>query len=283
VGAASSEREDRPAAPREGHTAHQRTHVLSVAGKPGAQVPLPLAFSTPVRTDLIRRAVVASQSLRRQPHSTAPTAGLRHSVEWSGKGRGVARTPRLMNSMTGAQAPNTVGGRPAHPPRVETIWAKKINTHERRLAFAAALAATRELDRVRARGHRIPDGVHLPLVVEEALEDIETAAEARRLLERLKLSDDIERARAGVSRRSGRARRRGRGRREPKGPLVVTSAPGRARGFRNLSGVDVVPVGRLGTEDLAPGGDPGRVTVFSRTALDRLRARLGETEGAVAS
>ena len=258
----------------EGHRPHHRVHLLNLQGKPGEPVTLPLAFSSDVREDLIRRAVVAAQSHRRQPHGTKPTAGRRHSVEWSGKGRGVARTPRLMGGMRGAQAPNTVGGGAAHPPRVETIWTKKINIKERRLAFEAALAATRVSDLAKARGHDVPDGLHLPVVLEAPLEDITTAAEARAILGRLKLWTDVERAGDGVHVRAGRGKRRGRLRRSPRSLLVVTSAPGKARGFQNLSGVDVVPVARLGTEDLAPGGSAGRLTLYSLSALDALRSRL---------
>ena len=123
-------------APTEHPFPHHRVHLLKLDGKEHSTVTLPLAFSQPVRIDLIRRAVVAAQSHRRQPYGTSLTAGRRHSVQWSGKGKGVARTPRLMGSMRGAQAPNTVGGRPAHPPRTDTIWGKKINRTERRLAFA---------------------------------------------------------------------------------------------------------------------------------------------------
>lgn len=258
----------------EGHRPHHRVHLLNLQGKPGEPVTLPLAFSSDVREDLIRRAVVAAQSHRRQPHGTKPTAGRRHSVEWSGKGRGVARTPRLMGGMRGAQAPNTVGGGAAHPPRVETIWTKKINIKERRLAFEAALAATRVSDLAKLRGHDVPDGLHLPVVLEAPLEDITTAAEARAILGRLKLWTDVERAGDGVHVRAGRGKRRGRLRRSPRSLLVVTSAPGKARGFQNLSGVDVVPVARLGTEDLAPGGSAGRLTLYSLSALDALRSRL---------
>lgn len=258
---------------------HHRVHILTVKGAEGSAIQLPEAFSTPLRPDLIRRAVVAAQANRRQPHSTSPTAGRRHSVEWSGKGQGVSRTPRLMDSNRGAQAPNTVGGAQAHPPRTETIWAKKINVKERRLAFRSALAATREATLARARGHTVPDGLHLPIVVEDPAEKVETAADARKMLSALKLWDDIERARDGVHVRAGRGKRRGRFRREPKSLLVVTSAPGKARGFRNLSGVDVVALTRLGTEDLAPGGTPGRLTIFTHAALEGLRARL-EVENA---
>ncbi len=264
-------------APSEPATPHHRVHLLDLQGKPGASVTLPIAFSQPVRPDLIRRAVVAAQSHRRQPYGTTPTAGLRHSVEWSGKGRGVARTPRLMDSMRGAQSPNTVGGRPAHPPEVDRIWSKKINRKERHRAFASALAATREEKLAKARGHAIPHGLHLPVVLEDPLEDVRTSADARLVLVRLKLWADVERAREGTHlRSSGRARRRGRVRRTPRSLLVVTSAPGKALGFRNLAGVEVVPAGRLATEDLAPGGVAGRLTLFSRGAVESLRTRLGE-------
>lgn len=253
---------------------HPHVPLVTLKGSSGPTVTLPLAFSTPVRPDLIRRAVVAAQSHRIQPHGTRPLAGLRHSVEWSGKGRGVARTPRLMDSMRGAQAPNTVGGRPAHPPRVETIWRKKINSKERQRAFAAALAATRDLQIVRARGHRVADDTHLPLVVEDPIEAVESSKAASEFLQRLGLLEDIDRARNGTHIRAGRGKRRGRLRREPSSVLVVTSAPGKAVGFRNLAGVDVVPIGRLGTEDLAPGGDPGRLTIFSQAAITALTVRL---------
>ncbi len=265
-----------PPAAHEHATPHHRVPLVGVNGKSGATVALPLAFSSPLRPDLVHRAVVAAQSHRIQPHGTAPTAGARHSVRWSGKGKGVSRTPRLMDSMRGAQAPNTVGGRPAHPPKVERIWTKKINRKERRLAFASALAATREAKLAAARGHAVPSGLHLPVVLEDPVEEIRTSAGARELLERLHLWNDIARSRDGVHLRAGRGRRRGRVRRTPRSLLVVTSAPGKALGFRNLSGVDVVPVLRLATEDLAPGGAAGRLTLFSHAAVESLRARLGE-------
>lgn len=263
--------------PPPSHPPHHRVQLLDLEGKPEKQLTLPLAFSQTVRPDLIRRAVVAAQSHRRQPYGTSPTAGLRHSVEWSGKGRGVARTPRLMDSMRGAQAPNTVGGRPAHPPRVERRWEKKVNRKERRLAFASALAATREPALASARGHELPSGVHLPLVLADPVEGIRNASDARRLLKRLKLWADVERARSGTHfTSSGRARRRGRVRRTPRSVLLVTAGPGRGLGFRNLAGVDVVTAQRLTTEDLAPGGTAGRLTIFSHAAVESLRARLGE-------
>jgi large subunit ribosomal protein L4e len=267
-----------PAVPPEPHLVHHRAAVLDLKGHPGEPVPLPLAFSEPVRPDLIRRAVDAARSARHQPHGTSLTAGRRHSVQWSGKGKGVSRSPRLMGSMTGAQAPNTVGGGQAHPPRVNTIWTKRINVKERRRAFRAALAATREASLVKARGHRIPDSLDLPIVLDTPVEGVRATGEAEALLARLKLGADLERAKDGIHVRAGRGKMRGRLRRAPRSLLLVTSAPGLARGFQNLPGVDVVPVGRLGTEDLAPGGAPGRLTLYSKLALERLGARLEETK-----
>jgi large subunit ribosomal protein L4e len=264
-----------PATP--GHVAgHHRVHILDLKGKPGETVTLPAAFSSHVRPDLIQRAVVSAQANRRQPHGTGRMSGMKHSTRWSGKGKGVARTPRLMDSMRGAQAPNTVGGRQSHPPRAATIWSKKMNVKERHLAFAAALAATREARLARARGHTFPEDLHLPVVLADPLEDVTSSADARQVLDAIHLWEDVERARDGVHLRAGRGKRRGRARREPKSLLVVTSAPGKARGFRNLSGVDVVSIHRLGTEDLAPGGTPGRLTLFTPASLAALRGRLGE-------
>ncbi len=258
----------------EHHPPHHRAPVLALDGSSTEHVQLPLAFSEPVRPDLIRRAVLAARANRRQAYGTSPTAGLRHSVQWSGKGKGVSRTPRLMDSMRGAQAPNTVGGRPAHPPRTDRIWTLKINTKERKKAFASALAATREERLARARGHAIPEGLTLPLIVEPGIEAIRETREAVSLLDRLNLASDVERAQDHSHLRAGRGKRRGRVRRTPRSLLVVTAGPGQASGFRNLPGVDVVDVRRLTTEDLAPGGDPGRVTIFSRAALSSLAERL---------
>jgi large subunit ribosomal protein L4e len=269
AGAAPAPVPARPHAP-----ARHRVPVLSLAGKAGAALTLPLAFSAPLRPDLVQRAVVAARSRRRQPHGTGRGSGRRHSVEWSGKGQGVARTPRLMDSQRGAQAPNTVGGGAAHPPRAATIWAKAMNWRERRLAFAAALAATREPTLVRARGHRFSDSLPLPVVLEDPLEEVGTTQEASQILGRLDLADELARARDGVHVRAGRGKRRGRRTQQPRSLLVVVTSTGKARGFRNFSGVDVVPIGRLSTEDLAPGGVAGRLTLFTPASLAALENRL---------
>lgn len=256
-----------------------RVHVLSLEGKPGATITLPALFSRPIRPDLIARAVRVAQANRRQPYGPSRKAGMRHSVMWSGKGHGVARTPRLMESNRGAQAPNTVGGRGAHPPKPGRILTRKINDKERRRALESALAATRDARWALERGHEVPDHLHFPVIFEDALEEVDSTARAREVLSVTGLWSDVERATDGIHVRAGRGKLRGRVRRHPRSLLVVVSAPDRARGFRNLPGVEVVPIHSLGTEHLAPGGIPGRLTLFTPTTLKLISERWGGTAG----
>jgi large subunit ribosomal protein L4e len=249
-----------------------QVHLYDVQGKIVGTVDLPPVFATDLRTDLIRRAVTAFASNRRQPYGAAPRAGMRHSVRWSGKGQGVSRVPRIRGTMIGAQAPGTVGGRQAHPPVVARIWTKKVNEKERRWARNAALAAIRDPQVVGARGHRFSSKTTVPVVVQDAIEEIESASEAVEFLEAVGVYDDVARAKAGVHIRQGRGKLRGRRFRKPRGPLLVVRDSAKVRqGFGNLPGVEVTTPAGLNAEVLAPGGDPGRLTIFSASALEALR------------
>ena len=249
-----------------------QVRVYSVEGEPVKTVELPSVFRSEIRVDLIRRAVTAFQANRRQAYGPRPRAGMRHSVRWSGKGQGVSRVPRIRGTMIGAQAPGTVGGRQAHPPAVERIWTKKVNEKERRRARNAALAAIRDPQVVGARGHRFSPKTSVPVIVQDAVEEIESASEAVEFLEAVGLYDDVMRAKDGTHVRQGRGKMRGRRYRRPRGPLLVVRDAAKARqGFGNLPGVEVVTPAGLNAEILAPGGDAGRLTIFSASALEALR------------
>ena len=254
-----------------------RVHVYSLDGDVVKSVDLPPIFQGDVRFDLIRRAVTAAQANRRQPYGPAFRSGIRHSVRWSGKGHGVSRVPRLRGSMTGAQAPGTVGGRRAHPPRPDKVWAKKINEKERRMARNAALSALKESEIVAARGHHFKEELSLPVIVEDGLETLEPEGGATRegvnILDRLGVLSDVERAKEGRHVRAGRGKMRGRRYRQPRSLLVVVKDPTKVRRlFGNLPGIEVVSPSGLNAEVLAPGGDPGRLAVFSEGALEVLRS-----------
>ena len=64
---------------------------------------------------------------------------------------------------------------------------------------------------------------------------------------------------------------RGRRYRTPKSVLVVVSnQDGLHKAARNVPGVDVVVAKDLSAEDLAPGGDAGRLTVWTKAAIEAL-------------
>jgi signal transduction histidine kinase len=85
------------------------------------------------------------------------------------------------------------------------------------------------------------------------------------------LGDDLRRARDGRNIRAGKGKMRGRVHKTPKSILlVVKEKSGLAHAVRNLPGVDVVAACNLSAEDLAPGGDIGRLTVFTKAAVEAL-------------
>ncbi len=244
-------------------------YLYTLRGRAKATLPLPTVFQGEYRPDLIRRAVAASRANRRQPYGAAPGAGRRHSVSWWGKGQGVSRVPRLMNSRRGAQAPGTVGGARAWPPKAERDWGQKINSKENRLARLSALVATSDPEIVRRRGHRFRDSISLPLVVEDDVEGLESTRDAIRVLKAVGVYDDVLRASRGKV-RAGRGKMRGRRYRTRRSLLLVLSGDGGGRAFGNLPGVEVVNPRGLNAEVLAPGGEPGRLTLFSAKAFKEL-------------
>lgn len=243
--------------------------ILQPDGTPGPEIEVPPLFDGPLRTDLIRKAVQTARANRRQPYGPSKASGTETSAVSWGVDRGMARTPRDERGR-GRFAPNTVGGRMAHPPKTETVRVRKMNRKERRAAFRSALAATSREEVVRGRGHRFD--ARLPLVAEDALEELARVGEVRRFLEAAGLWSDVERASVRKV-RAGKGKRRGRKMKRRRSVLFVVSKPAALRGARNLPGVDVVAVASLRTEDLAPGAHPGRLTVFTRSALAKLTER----------
>ena len=264
--------------------------VYEIDVEMGKKVSLPESFSAEIRSDLVKLAVASARANRRQaygsnPHvgKRKPMSGMKHSVEWWGKGRGVSRIMRRTGQRRGAQNPHTLGGRRAHGPKVEKDWSRKLNRNERRLARNSALAATTNIEMVSGRGHRIAEEISsLPIVLGDYSEngekiDIEAfnlnggTRKVNAIFEALGLGDDLLRARNGRKIRAGKATMRGRVHKTPKSVLlVVANKDGLAKAARNLPGVDVVAAKDLSAEHLAPGGDLGRLTVFTKAAVEAL-------------
>jgi large subunit ribosomal protein L4e len=246
-----------------------KVNVYNKEGKAAGSVDVPAVFGTAFRPDLIRKAVNVAQANRRQRYGAMPVAGERVSVEWPGKGKGMARTPRQKQGSKSGFVPNAAKGRRAHPPESRHFWDEKINAKERRLAVASAIAQTGKVEAVKARGHRVDDKLVLPMIIADDIVTSAKTTELADILGKLGLAGDLERAKSGVHVRAGIGKLRGRRYRTPRSVLLVT-ADGNAPGAANLAGVDVVAARNLSAEDLAPGGDAGRLTVYTQTALANL-------------
>jgi large subunit ribosomal protein L4e len=252
----------------------RQTNVYAVNGKVSKKVDVPEVFDTPYRPEVIKRAVVATASNSRQPYGPAPDAGIKHSVSTWGKGRGVARVQRQKAGRKATESPNNVSGRRAHPPLPERKWERKVNQKERILARLSAIAATGDADVVRTRGHQFEDSVSFPIIVEDKIQDLATTAEVVEILENIGLGYDLDRAKDGRKIRAGKGKMRNRRYRTPVSILLVVADKDKAlfMGAANLPGVEVAAVSGLNASLLAPGGDAGRLTVFSESAI----AKMGE-------
>lgn len=254
--------------------------VYDADGKSVGKVQLPRFFETPVRHDLIRRAVVALQSHLFQPQGRDPMAGKRTTAKSIGVGHGMARVPRVKGerfarSNLAAFAPMTVKGRLTFPPVPTKHVAKKINRKELKLAMLSAVAATSSKALIKARGHRVPDDREYPLVVSDDLERITKNSDAERVLRNLGVWEDVERA-STKKNRAGKGSVRGRPSRHGVSALVVVEKKqGAEKAFRNFAGVKVVDVASMSVYDLAPGTYAGRLTIWTQSALKGLDGRFG--------
>jgi large subunit ribosomal protein L4e len=246
--------------------------VRDLDGEESGSMELPSVFQTPVRPDLIRRAVLAAQANRKQDYGADEFAGLRTPAESPGSGRGMAHVPRVNGQA--ARVPQAVGGRKAHPPKAEKDQSLNVNDKERKSAVRSAVAATADADLVADRGHRFDDDLELPLVVADDFEDLVKTQDVVSLLEALGVDDDIERADEGKSIRAGQGKLRGRKYRQPKSILFVTSNDtGPSKAARNLAGADVATGVEVNAEDLAPGAEPGRLTIWTESAIEEVAER----------
>ena len=258
--------------------------VYSLDGKAGAQKQMPAQFSEPLRVDLIKRAVLSLQSRARQPYGADPMAGRKHSVYVSRRrrdyrgsyGKGISRVPRKVLSRNGGQfhwvgadAPGTIGGPRAHPPKASKVWTREINKKENRKAIRSALAATLDRALVAARGHKAPS--HYPFIIADGLEQINKTKDLVGAFEKLGL--DAELGRVSTRYKPGRGKARGRSKTSVS-VLLVTSADAPVMlAAQNVPGVDAVAVNELNAEVLAPGTHPGRLTIFTEAAIKHMEEK----------
>ncbi|HEX4921247.1 MAG TPA: 50S ribosomal protein L4 [Candidatus Bathyarchaeia archaeon] len=245
--------------------------ILDLEGKSAGEISLPTVFGSALRLDVIKKATLAQESRRFQPQGRNLMAGKRTTAEGFGVGRGISRVPRIGGhgplSGTAAFAPGTVSGRMAFPPVTAKKTVKLINRKERRIALGSAIAATASDQIVRKRGHKFEGEKQLPLVVTDELEKMSKSSEAKRFLNSVGVWEDIVRVRKSKKVTGG-------SRSHAVGPLVVVGDDKSARrALRNFEGLSIVRADQLSVEALAPGTRPGRLTIWTESALKTIAGR----------
>ena len=247
-----------------------KVNVYGINGSSSGKIDLPEVFNTPYRPDIIRKSFNVLHSNKRQPYGSDPYAGTKHATASVGKGRGQSRVPRLTSGRRAALAPCVVGGRRAHPPKAERNWKEKINKKEKILAKNSAIAATKEKEIVTKRGHQFNDKITLPIIVEDKFENIKKTKDVIDALDKIGVYDDVLRAANGKHIRAGKGKRRGRKYKTPKSILIISIKENIKKSSSNLTGIDVVKPELINIEHLAPGGDAGRLTIITKSALKEI-------------
>ncbi len=261
-----------------------KADIYKLDGKKSGTINLPKQFSEKIRPDLIRKANEVIESNKRQSYGAYLGAGTRASVDISRRrrnfkgayGKGMSRVPRKTLWRRGTQfgwvaafGPNVVSGRRAHPPKGSKDYSKKINKKENRLAIRSAISSTVIPDAVKLRGHLFVD---LISVIEGKAESISKTKEFVALLEKLNLHEELARV-AERKVRHGRGKMRNRKYKGKKGPLIVVSKNcSLSNAAINVEGVDICEVKNLNVNILAPGGNPGRLTIFTEEAIKKMES-----------
>jgi large subunit ribosomal protein L4e len=257
-------------------------NIYNLQGQPASKTTLPKIFTTQLRPDVIKRAVLAIQSNRIQPQGRDPMAGKRTTAESRGTGSGIARVPRVKGGAGTAKfAPSTVGGRQPHPPTSQKKIVKKIPKKEKHLALLSAIAATASRETVASRGHEVNDVPQIPLIVTDDIAELTKAKEVEDALTCLGVSGDISRVKNSRKIRAGKGKYRGRKMKQAVGPLIVVAEDkGLRNAAANIPGVGVEVVDCLNAELLAPGAHAGRLTLWASSAVDRLDKLYGKEANA---
>lgn len=256
--------------------ARPQLSVYNDSGAAAGQIATPAVFKAPIRHDLVNFVHTNLRKNARQATGVKKIAGEQTSAESWGTGRAVARIPRVRGGGThrsGQAAFGNMcrGGRMFAPLKTWRKWHKRVNINQRRFAMTSAIAATGVPALVMARGHMVDNVPEIPLVVSNNVENYNKTKQAVALLKAVGAWDDIKRVYATRRQRAGRGKMRGRRFVQKLGPCIVyKNDNGVVKSFRNIPGVNLVPVEALNVLKLAPGGHVGRFLIFTEDAAKAL-------------
>ena len=127
------------------------------------------------------------------------------------------------------------------------------------------------MELVQSRGHAIEEVPQIPLIVTEELEALENTKEVIEFFEKIGVIKDVQRVKKSKKVRAGKGKRRGRKYKKAKGPLIVISEDqGILKAAKNIAGVEICNIRNLNAELLAPGTHPGRLTIWTKSAIKTL-------------
>jgi large subunit ribosomal protein L4e len=258
--------------------------IFSVDGKESGDINLPEVFNTKFNYVTFKKAYLAEESEKFQLKYTDPMAGKRKVAELTKRrrsfktsyGRGLDRTPRKTLSRVGtnfsymgAVAPNTVGGRQAHPPKAERKLVKEINKKERKLAIKMGIAASADIKQV-SEFHAINGIKGLPIVVDDSAIAVKKTKDAIKLFSSLGLDPELKRI-MHKSIRSGKGKLRGRKYKKKLAMvLVVKDGENPPAAFSNIN-IKVTNPSSLSMSDVSQAGRPGRLMIWTKGAIENLR------------
>lgn len=262
----------------------QKVNVYDIDGESVIKtLDMPDVFKIEVRRDLVRTVHSLMSLNNRQPYAVSKDAGMQHSAESWGTGRAVSRTPRVKGSGTrragqGAFANFCRKGRMAHPTKVTRRWCRKTPLGLRRLVCAMSIAASSNSAIVEARGHRISKLESLPLVLSDKINTITKTKDATALLEKMGLTEDLEKVSNSKTITAGKGKFRGRRYNKRRGVLMVHCGED-LLGFRNVEGIEMMNISEPDILKLAPGGSVGRLIVWTESAFSQLEKIYGKIGG----
>jgi large subunit ribosomal protein L4e len=263
-----------------------KSKILDINGKEKGNIDLPKFFSESVREDIVAKVIETMKV--KQPYAPSPVAGKQHSASgniqhtrnvWKTmQGKGISKVPRKIMSRrgsqfnwVGAEIPSAIGGRRAHPPKIDSmINTKKINKKEMEVAIKSALSATANGKFVvekyeRLNGKKISE---MPIVVEQKIISLKTKdliSSMKKILGESLFEVVLKQKKV----RSGKGKLRGRKYKRNAGLLFVIGNKEKLK--TNI--VDVVNAERLNITDLANGG-VGRLTMYTEEAIKNLGERI---------
>ena len=245
--------------------------ILALNGTKLRELELPKVFETQYRPDLIRRAVLSEQSKRKQPQGRFPLAGRRVAAKSHGPGKGTAKIPRATgkarHSGKGVLIHSAVGGRLLFPPSTKKKIVEKINKKEHHIALKSAIASTAKKEYVSQRGHQFDEEITVPLVVEDKITEVEKTQKLLEIFTTLGVGKDIKRCKKR-SIRAGKGKMRGRKYKTKSGPLLILNEDSNViRAGNNIPGVSIKKISDITVEDIAPGGEAARLTIWTEKAF----------------